>query len=241
MSDRPIVLLPVEVLEGESIPDGIPELLARAHVILLGYHVIPEQTPAGQAEMQFEDQANARLDEFQSIFEDAGATVDRQLVFTQDSQQTFDRISKEYECDAILVPDTTTRPDEILVPVSGAIGVEQFGTVVAGLFDTGESTVTLYHVLSGDQTAEQAQELLESVADKLVEQGFDRELIKIRIDESNTPDEAIIEASADFDAIVVGETDPTIATYLFGMLAENVAKRFLGPVFVVQREPTTEE
>ncbi|MFW6384989.1 MAG: universal stress protein, partial [Halodesulfurarchaeum sp.] len=48
MTDRPNVLVPIRVLEGESIPEGVPELLANAHVVLLGYHVVPDQTAAGQ-------------------------------------------------------------------------------------------------------------------------------------------------------------------------------------------------
>jgi hypothetical protein len=40
----------------------------------------------------------------------------------------------------------------------------------------------------------------------------------------------------------VGESDPTITTFVFGMTAEKVAEQFLGPVLVVQRErPETED
>jgi hypothetical protein len=39
----------------------------------------------------------------------------------------------------------------------------------------------------------------------------------------------------------MGETDPSLATFVFGMPADQVADRFLGPVLVVQREPETEE
>ena len=64
MTDRPSILVPIRVLEGESIADGVPELLADAHVVLLGYHVIPDQTAPGQAQMQFEERANVRLDQY---------------------------------------------------------------------------------------------------------------------------------------------------------------------------------
>ena len=75
MGDRPSILVPIRVLEGESVPEGVPELLANAHVVLLGYHVIPDQTAPGQARMQFEDRGKARLDEYETIFADAGATI----------------------------------------------------------------------------------------------------------------------------------------------------------------------
>ena len=66
MTDRPSILVPIRVLEGESVPEGVPELLAHAHVVLLGYHVIPEQTAPGQARMQFEDRATERLDKYET-------------------------------------------------------------------------------------------------------------------------------------------------------------------------------
>ncbi len=62
MTDRPSVLVPLRVLEGESVPEGVPDLLGDAHVVLLGYHVLPEQTAPGQARMQFEDRAMERLE-----------------------------------------------------------------------------------------------------------------------------------------------------------------------------------
>jgi len=43
----------------------------------------------------------------------------------------------------------------------------------------------------------------------------------------------IVDASDNYDAIVMGESDPSVATFLFGMTADQVAKQFLGPVFVL--------
>jgi len=82
MPNKPRILIPLRVLERESIPEGVPELLTNAHVVLLGYHVVPDQTAADQARHQFEDQATRRLDYFTAILEHAGATVESQLVFT---------------------------------------------------------------------------------------------------------------------------------------------------------------
>ena len=67
MTDRPSVLVPIRVLEGESIPEGVPELLANAHVVLLGYHEIPEQTAPGQARMQFEERAQRKLESIRAL------------------------------------------------------------------------------------------------------------------------------------------------------------------------------
>jgi len=49
------VLVPVAILEGESPSAGLIALLGSTDVTVLGYHVLPEQTPPDQARAQFED------------------------------------------------------------------------------------------------------------------------------------------------------------------------------------------
>ena len=51
----------------------------------------------------------------------------------------------------------------------------------------------------------------------------------------------IVDTADDYDAIVMGESDPSVTTFLFGMTADQVANQFLGPVFVIQHEETDEE
>ncbi|GGK72244.1 universal stress protein [Haloarcula sebkhae] len=236
MTDRLSILVPIRVLEGESIPEGVPELLAHAHVVLLGYHVIPEQTAAGQARMQFEDRATERLDEYEEMFEDAGATVERRLVFTHNGQKTIDRMIAEHDCMAVLVPNATGPVEDVLVPVRGAIGVDRLARVVASVFGNMDADVTLYHVADEDTTDDDIQTLLGGMADRLAEFGMDPSTIETRIDRDQNPLDAIVDVADAFDTVVMGETDPSLATFVFGMPADQVANRFLGPVFVVQRE-----
>jgi len=148
MTDRPAILVPIRVLEGESVPEGVPDLLAHAHVILLGYHVIPEQTAPGQARMQFENRATERLGEYEAMFEEAGATVERRLVFTHNGQKTIDRTTTERDCLAALVPNATGSVEDILVAVRGAVGIDRLTRVVAGLFRETDASVTLYTSLT---------------------------------------------------------------------------------------------
>jgi len=242
MTDRLSILVPIRVLEGESVPEGVPELLAHAHVVLLGYHVIPEQTAPGQARMQFEDRATERLDEYQEMFEDAGATVERRLVFTHDGQKTIDRMIAEHDCMAVLVPNATGPVEDVLVPVRGAIGVDRLARVVASVFGEMDADVTLYHVADEDTTDDDIQTLLGGLADRLAEFGMDPSTIETRIDRDQNPLDAIVDVSDGFDTVVMGETDPSLATFVFGMPADQVANRFLGPVFVAQRErPSADE
>jgi len=239
---RPAVLVPIRVLEGESIPGGVPELLANAHVVLLGYHVVPEQTAPGQARMQFEERAVERLDEYEAMLTDAGASVERRLVFTHDAQQTIDRQIYEHDCLAALVPNATGAVEDVLVAVRGTVGSDRLAQVVAGLFGPTEATVTLYHVAADDETDEDAETLLDGLVGRLESLGLDPGRIVTRIEREGDAFEAIVDAAADADAVVMGETDPSLATFVFGMPADQVAERFLGPVLVVQRErPETDD
>jgi hypothetical protein len=237
MADRPSVLVPIRVLERESVPEGVPELLANAHVVLLGYHVIPEQTATGQARMQFEERARSRLDEFEEMFEDAGATVERRLVFTHEGQKTINRTILEHDCMAVLVPNATGPVEDVLVAVRGAVGVDRLARVVAGVFGGTDVTVTLYHVAEGTETDDDVRTLLDGTAERLISLGMAESAIETRIERDRNALEAIADAAEAFDAVVMGETDPSLATFVFGMPADQVADRFLGPVLVVQRDP----
>jgi nucleotide-binding universal stress UspA family protein len=235
MTDRPTVLVPVRVLEGEAIPEGVPELLAHGHVILLGYHVIPEQTAPGQAKLQWEDQARERLEDLEQLFLDVGATVDPRLVFTHDAQQTFHRQIREHGAMAVLVPDAVLELEQVLVPVRGTVGSDRLAQVVAGLFGEAGLGVTLLHVADEEESDQDAETLLDAVASALVDLGVAESAIETRVERDVEPLDAIVEASQDADVVVMGESDPTLATYFFGMPATQVNEQFLGPVLVVQR------
>jgi len=237
MPDRPTVLLPIRILEGESVPEGVPELLANAHVVLLGYHVIPEQTAAGQARIQFEDRADAKLEELGETLADAGATVEDRLVFTHDGQTTIDRVNKEVDALAILVPNAVGDVEDVLVAVRGTVGSDRLARLVAGLFGDRDLGVTLFHVPEAGESDADATTLFEGLIERLVDSGLEESRIETQVSRDADPAEAIAGAAADFDAVVMGETDPTVVTYFFGMPADQVAERFLGPVLVVQRPP----
>ena len=260
MQERPTVLLPLQVLEGESIPNGVPELLANAHVVLLGYHVVPDQTATDQARSQFEERAQSRLEESETILTDAGATVERRLVFTHEGQQTIDRVNREHDCLAVLVPNSTTAVENVLVPVRGVVGTDRFVRLLSGLFAPADSegvssrvrsalargkdrspgtNITLYHLAAEDETDEDVELLLEGIATRLEEAGIESEAIEFVIERDGSPQDAIVDAGDEYDVVVMGESDPSLATFVFGMRAEQVAEQFFGPVFVVQREKPT--
>ncbi|TKX78459.1 universal stress protein [Halorubrum sp. SD626R] len=232
---RPSVLVPIEVLEGESLPSGTSALLANAHVVLCGYHVIPEQTAAEQAREQFGETAMSKLDEFAGALAAGGADVETRLVFTHDKDTTIDRLIYEHDCLAVLVPNSTERVESVLVALRGTVGVGRNTRLVAGLFADADVDVTLYHALNEGESPEDGESFLSGVRSDLVERGVDPEALETVVEDADVPIDTIADRAASHDAVVMGETDPSVTTFVFGMPSEQVADRFLGPVLVVQR------
>jgi hypothetical protein len=242
MQDRPTILIPISVLEGESIPEGVPELLANAHVVLLGYHVVPDQTATDQAREQFEKQASRRLDDLTAILEHAGAAVETTLVFTHDGETTIDRVATDRDCLAVLIPNATRPIENLLVAIRGVVGVDRFVRLLSGLLAATDINVTLYHVAEEDETDADVETLLDGIASRLSEEGIPSDQIDTEISRGGNPQGLIVDTADDYDAIVMGESDPSVTTFLFGMTADQVAKQFLGPVFVIQHgEPDDDE
>ncbi|QLG49058.1 universal stress protein [Natrinema halophilum] len=222
------VLVPVAILEGESVSTGLPTLLEPVDVTVLGYHVLPEQTPPDQARLQYEDRAIAALDDLVAQFEAAGGTADHRLVFTHDREQTIDRIAEETAADASAITGVTGAVDRLLVSLTGDVAIDRITSFVAELVGDREIDVTLF-LATDDEPG--GQESLEAAAAALSEHDIDAgtELVA---DES--PFEALVDAAADHDAIVVGERAPSLQSFLFGDAAERVAAESVGPVLVVR-------
>jgi nucleotide-binding universal stress UspA family protein len=198
--------------------------------------VIPEQTAAEQAREQFGETAMSKLGEFADRLAEAGSDVETRLVFTHDKETTIDRLIYEYDCLAVLVPNSTERVDSVLVALRGTIGVGRNVRLVAGLFADAGVDVTLYHVLDEGESLDDGESFLNGVKTDLVERGIDIDRIETLVEDADASIDAIAGRAESHDAVVMGETDPSVTTFVFGMPSELVAERFLGPVLVVQRE-----
>ncbi len=237
MTDRPTVLVPLQVLEGESIPEGVPELLGGAHVLLLGYHVLPEQTATEQFREQFGERATKRLEECEAMVSAGGATVETRIVFTHEAQQTINRVLVEEDCFAVLIPKATASVERVLVAVRGTVGLEQFVAVLSGLFADSVTDLTLFHVRGDKESHEEIEAMFDDLETALVDAGIGSEHIDTQVETGDQPIELIAEAADAHDVVVMGETDPSVATYVFGFPQDQLAAQFFGPVLVVQRPP----
>jgi nucleotide-binding universal stress UspA family protein len=227
------VLVPVEVLEGKTVSPGLLTLLGTVDVTVLGYHVLPEQTPPGQARMQYEDRATAALSDLVEEFRAVGGEADHRLVFTHDREQTIDRIADEVDARAVAVSGMTGTVEQVLVSLSGDVAVERILTFVEELVGDRDIGVTLF-LATKDETA--GTEQLDAAATRLREAGLSVGTVVTE----GPPFERLFERVAGHDAIVVGEAAPSWRSFVFGDETDRLASASVSPVIVVRADGTRE-
>lgn len=227
------VLVPVEVLEGETVSPGLMNLLGTVDVTVLGYHVLPEQTPPDQARLQYEERATDALDDLREEFETAGGAADHRLAFTHDREQTITRIANEIGARAFAISGITGDVDQLLVSLSGDVATERILTFVEELIGDREIGVTLF--LAGNEPDERR---LEDAADRLRNAGID---VRTELAADRSAFEALMEAVVGHDAVVMGENAPSIRSLVFGDGPERIASASVGPVLVVRYDDSLDE
>ena len=230
------VLVPVDVLGGESVPSTVIEALASVPVVLLGYREIPDQTATEQARAEFGDRARVKLDELASAFEAAGCPVTTRLVFTHDRFETFERVALADGCDAVLLPNPAPGLERVLVAIRGGVNVEYIVELVAAVFADTEVGVTIFHVAESDADRDRKREALDEAAATLVERGIGRDRIDVTVAIDGSPTDAIVDAADDHDLLVVGESRPSIRRFIFRDRAKRIARRTVDPVLVIRGE-----
>jgi hypothetical protein len=225
------VLVPLAVLEGQTVGPGVGGLLAPVEVVLLGYHVVPEQTAPSQARMSFEEKAQAKLNDTAEALREAGVAVDTVLAFTHEREQTVDRVAAEQDCDAVLYLNPVMDDDRLLVTLHGDVDAERIGRFTASLVVDRDVAITILEVTPPDELAD----LTGVAADALLDGGVPRERITREHAATTTPVVAIADVATSFDALVMGEREPNLRDLLFGDFEERVAAESLGAVFVVRR------
>jgi len=220
------VLVPVAILEGGTVSTGLVNLLSTMDVTVLGYHVLPEQTPPDQARAQFEDRANDALDDLAEEFRSAGGDAYHRLVFTQDRQQSIARIADEVDARAYAITGTTGGVDSLLVSLTGDIDVDRITDFVVELIGDRSIAVTLF-ARDGSVASDGR---LATASDRLSAAGIET---TTRVAAGKTLD-ALVDAVAGHDAIVMGERAPSLSSFLFGEEADRVAAASVGPVLVVR-------
>lgn len=230
------VLVPVDVLGGQGVPSTLIDALASIPVVVLGYHVVPDQTAPEQAHSKFGEQAQAELAELRGVFETAGCDVSTRLVFTRDRLKTLERVAIEDGCDGILLLNPAPTLERMLVAIRGDVNVEHIAGLVATVLAETDIEVTLFHVAANENARDTGEQCLEAAVENLVRQGVDPGRITRTIVVDGSPTDAILEAAADHDMLVAGESRPSLRRRIFKDRARRLAKGSVDPVLVVRGE-----
>lgn len=222
------VLVPIEILEGESVSPGLMHLLGTVDVTVLGFHVLPEQTPPDQARHQFGARATDALEDIEEEFRSAGGEADHRLVFTHDAEKSIGRIADEVNARAFAISGVTGDVDRVLVSLSGDVATDRIVAFVRELLGKRNIAVTFIHA-SRDEQIDTLRG--ESAAEQLREDGIN---VQVKFAENVSPRKALIEELPGHDVIIMGENAPSLRSLFFGDESERVAAESVGPVLVVR-------
>lgn len=224
------ILVPVDISEPELPNLGVLELLQPFEVVLLGYFLVPDQAEPAHLREEYEAEAAARLDE-------VGSRLDRTtqvVVFTHDRETTIDRVADQHDCDAVLSVGDTAAIDRILVPIRGDANLERIVSVVAGLLQGTAARATFFHSVDPDSGQSVGEFMLRGAVDRLTEYGIDPDRVDWTLTRDGTPRRDIAEASADYDLVVVGETEPSLRDRIIGDVLSRIIDSIDKPTLVVR-------
>lgn len=236
MPPTPTVVVPISVLKQETVSETLAEFLAPVPVLVVGLVDIPDQTSSEQARTQFEDEARETLDTLTEMFVATGSDVETRLSFTHNPQSTLEQVVTDLDRAAVLVPAPLTQSKRLLVAVRGEINVPGIVSTVASLVDSRDTTVTVYHGTSQDDTAE-SERMLSGVTRALEEAGLDPARITTTIERTETPLDSLVETANEYDLLVIGEDKPKLVDRIFGDTSRRVATQAAVPVLIVRRPP----
>ena len=209
------------------------DTLATMEVVLLGHYGLPEQTPPSVARDQFEDDAQAELNNIARRFEETGVSVTTRLVFGKAREKTINRVALEEDCDVIFTPGDADAIAEVLVPLRGEANFDRILSFVGELLIATRASVTLFH--TGEESDRlPGEEILADATDRLVETGVDPDRISRQLSAEDDVERSIVDLGDTFDLLVLGETEPSLRDKIVGSRPAQVTAGTDDPAFVVR-------
>jgi nucleotide-binding universal stress UspA family protein len=224
------ILIPVDISESDPPALDVLDLLFPFEVVLLGYFPVPDQAEPALIKHEYEDEAGARLDTIAAGRPD----ITEVLVFTHDRAATIDRVADQYGCEAVLTAGDTDHIDRILVPIRGDANVERIVSVVAELLREGEATATFFHSVGEDAEPSQGEFLLRGTVERLTEYGIEEERVDWQLSESGSPYQDIVGLGAEYDLVVLGETEPSLRERIIGDVLSRIIDELEVPALIVR-------
>lgn len=228
------ILVPIDVSEPSPPDPALVELLHPLRVVLLGYYPVPDQAAPDQLREEYEPEAIETLERMAEAFVDRGGDVEAVVVFTRDRSASVDRLAEERNCDAVLSPGEFREIKRVLVPLRGDPNLERIIEVVGGLLDESDAEVTLYHAVTPEEDPTASEFLLRGAADRLAEDGVDRDRIRWEQSKTDSPAGEIVSLSDEYDIVVIGESEPSLRDHILGDVPNRIIDRTGRPVLVIR-------
>ncbi len=231
------VLVTVDLSRGDWSELQPVELLSGAEVVLLGVYPITDQVAPEQARDQFQEQASADLESLADRFHQANLNVDTELVFAVDLKEALNRVAEKMNCHAVLTWNDELVFSKLAVLHRGEAEMNQMMDYVARIMAEQSQDVDLIHLYEGgleEREVTRRRNLLGQQRGLLVEKGLKQGQINIILENVSDVDGALVEKASKYDAIVMGETEPSVKSRLFGTRHELVVEHAKGVVLIVR-------
>ncbi|PSQ48484.1 universal stress protein [Halobacteriales archaeon SW_7_65_23] len=230
------ILVPFELPDPEPLSPVLVEDLSSLDVVIMGHFAVPEQTPTESAREQFGEEAQETLEELAEPFREAGAAVRMRLVFGKDRATAIDQIAIEEDCAAELDPAPTEGIERILVPVPHVAEFSLLPEFIDVLCEDSTREITIFHVVEGEESRKEGEQIVAETREGLIDAGFDPELVDTRIVEGAEHDTEIIRVADEYDAVVMYEASSRLGDRIFGTLPDRIANETSDPVIIVRRD-----
>jgi nucleotide-binding universal stress UspA family protein len=224
------ILVPVDVSVPETPSLEVVDHLGPIRVVVLGFFPVPDQAAPALIKDEYEAAAEARLEEIAA--DHPGLT--EVLVFTHDRDATIDRVADEYDCDAVLTTGTSTDVERVLVPLRGDVNLDRIVSVTARLLRASDATATLFHSVAEDADASYGEFLLRGATDRFVDLGIAEDRVDWRLVEGGDPRADIVDLAAEYDVVVLGESEPTLRDRILGDVLSRIVDEIERPALVVR-------
>ncbi|ESS12866.1 MAG: universal stress protein UspA related nucleotide-binding protein [uncultured archaeon A07HR60] len=229
------ILIDVDASDPGDISPSLIDLLGPHKVVVLGYYPVPDQSSAGQLRKEFNADATAAVERIADQFSAHGASVESTVVFTHDRDKTIFSTADEYDVDAVLTAGTIgERLESVLVPLRGEPTVEHIAEFVSTLLRESDANVTLFNIPESEDEASTGEFLLRGVRDRLVDEGLSHDRVEWRQEFAASPTQGIIDESAEYDLLIVGETEPSLRERILGTVTSGVVGEAACPALIVR-------
>jgi len=157
MTERPSILVPVRVLEGESIPRECPNSSRTPTSSCSAITSFPTRPRPDRPRYSSRNARGKRPRQVRGDIRGRGCHRRAQARVhprrTEDDRPNDHRVRRAGRPR----PERDAPPEDVLVAVRGAVGVDRLARVVAGLFADAGVEITLFHVAEADETADDVQ------------------------------------------------------------------------------------